>query len=308
MRGGAVWRITYPLPVPKPSPPTGPLLVLAAAALWGTTGTAQALGPEGISPATVAVVRMAGGATLLLYALWRQETVPVRRLVGLPLMASVAAMAASQPLFFTGVARTGVAVGTIVTIGTGPILAGLIAWVVRREPPGRRWVPATAMAVAGTVLVVSGGEAAGIDGAGVSFALGAGLAWAVYLVSTKALFDRHPPVFVVAVIFTAAAVLLSPGLAMADTSWLTTARGTLVAMWLALAATALSYVFFARGLSGSRVATAATLTLAEPVTAAILGMTVLGEPVLATTLLGIALVAGGLLILARERPPEPVPQ
>src|SRR3972149_6336122 len=102
---------------------TGPVLVLAAAALGGTTGTAQALGPDGITPGGVAAVRMIGGATLLVYAFRRRATVPLRSLIGPALVWAVAAMAISQPLFFIGVSRTGVAGGTIAAIGGGRTVA-----------------------------------------------------------------------------------------------------------------------------------------------------------------------------------------
>ncbi len=284
---------------------TGPLLVLAAAALWGTTGTAQALGPDGISPGTVAAIRMAGGATLLVYAHLRGQTVPLRLLMRPALVVAIAAMAASQPLFFTGVARTGVAVGTIVTIGSGPILAGLLAWAVRRERVGVRWVIATVLSVGGAAALVSGGASAGIDAAGVAFALGAGCAWAAYLVAAKSLFTDLPPIFVVAVVFAAAAILLAPWFLLSHPSWILTGRGAVVVGWF-LVTTALSYVLFAAGLSGTSVAAAATLSLSEPLTAAILGMTVLDEPVLASTILGIGLIAIGLLVISREQPVEPV--
>jgi len=276
----------------------GPTLVLLAATLWGTTGTAQALGPEGISPETVSLVRMVGGALLLGYAALRRETVPLRSLPVWPLLIALSALAASQPLFFTGVARTGVAVGTITTIGSGPILAGLLAWLIRAERPDRRWVVATAAAVLGAVLLVSGGESAGVDLAGLAYSFGAGITWAVYLVAAKVLFQAHPPVFVAGVLFAGAAVVLSPMAVVGDLSWLSMSGGVLTAVWLGVVSTALSYVMFARGLGATPVATTATLTLAEPVTAALLGMVVLDEPVRATTIAGIALVALGLVVLS----------
>ncbi|OFW65489.1 MAG: hypothetical protein A2Z12_09410 [Actinobacteria bacterium RBG_16_68_21] len=285
---------------------TGPILVVAAAVLWGTTGTAQALGPAGITPETVGAVRMAGGATLAIYAMVRGETVPVRSLFGPALLAAVVAMAASQPLFFTGVARTGVAVGTIVTIGTGPILAGLLGWAIRGERVGRRWVIATVLSVCGAILLVSGGAEAGIDITGVLFALGAGVTWAVYLVSAKELLDHHPPVFVVAVVFSGAGLLLAPWFFLSHPGWILSIRGAAVVVWLTMVATALSYVFFATGLRTSPIATAATATLAEPVAAAVLGMTILGEPLRVTTISGVLLVAVGLLVLSAEQPVEPV--
>ncbi len=284
----------------QPMPPTtrGPLLVALAAALWGTTGTAQALGPEGITPETVGWLRMAGGSLLIPFAFWRRSTVSVRALLGWPLLLCVTTMAVSQPLFFTGVARTGVAVGTIVTIGSGPILAGVLAWIVRRERPGGRWVVATVAGLVGAVLLISGGEAAGVDPVGLLFAFGAGLAWAIYLVAAKALFEAHPPVFVAGVVFLGAAVALLPVLFVADTAWVASGEGLAVALWLGIVATALSYLMFSTGLGATPVAIAATLTLAEPLTAAVLGMTVLAEPVRLSTIAGIGLVSVGLAVLA----------
>lgn len=270
----------------------------AAAALWGTNGTAQALGPDGISPESAGWLRMAGGALLVGWAIARRETVPLRTLPRWPLLFAILSMAASQPLFFTGVARTGVAVGTVVTIGCGPILAGVLAWMVRGERPGRRWAIATAMAVAGAVLLVSGGDAAGVDPGGLAFSLAAGFTWAVYLVAAKALFDGQSAVFVAGVVFTGAAGLLAPLLLVGEVAWMASGSGVVVVLWLTLVTTAGSYVLFAIGLRHTAVATAATLTLAEPVTAALLGMTVLGEPVRASTVAGIVLVAFGLLVLS----------
>lgn len=279
---------------------TGPGLVLVGAALWGTTGTAQALGPEGITPETVSVLRMTGGATLLLVAGlsggWRSPWSLPRA----ALLIAVAAMAASQPLFFAGVDRTGVAVGTVLTIGSGPVIAGLMARLVRGEHLGARWMLATAVAVGGVVLMVSGGASAGIDGAGVLFALGAGVAWPVYLLAAKALFEEADPILVVGTVFTGAAVVLSPFLVFGDPSWVAESRGVAVALWLALVATALSYVFFSIGLQRTAVGVSATLTLAEPVTASILGMSILDEPLVASTAFGIGLVVTALLLLALD--------
>ncbi len=277
----------------------GPLLVLAAATLWGTTGTAQALGPEGITPEVVAFVRMIGGSILLLFAAFAGTITPLRDLPRTSLIMAVAAMAASQPLFFSGVARTGVAIGTIVTIGSGPLFAGALAWVARRERVDRRWYAATATSIVGSIVLVSGGESAGVDATGLLLALGAGLAWAIYLVGAKELFERTDPVYAAAVVFAGAALLLSPTLVLSDPSWIASASGGAVVLWL-IPTTALSYVFFSRGLERTRVAVTATLTLAEPVTAAVLGLAILDELARLTTIVGIVLIVAGLVVLSRE--------
>ena len=68
----------------------------------------------------------------------------------------------------------------------------------------------------------------------------------------------------------------------------------------------LAYLLFARGLRRLSAAETATLTLAEPLTAALLGVIVLSERMSAPAALGAALILGGLLVLAapdvRRRP------
>lgn len=279
---------------------SGALIVLLAATLWGTTGTAQALGPDGITPVAVSALRMAGGVLLVVYAFVRRMAAPLRSIMGWPLLIATVAMAASQPLFFSGVARTGVGVGTIVTIGSGPILASLLAWIVRGDRVGVRWVVATALSIGGAVLLVAGGEAAGIDSTGLLFALGSGVAWAIYLVAAKTLFERHPAVFVSGVVFTGASLALAPWFLTSDLTWMTTPRGLAVSLWLALVGTGLAHTLFASALARVPVASAATLSLAEPLTAAVLGVAVLGEVLRWSTLAGGTLIVVGVVVLTRH--------
>lgn len=118
-------------------PSSGASLVIAAAVLWGTTGTAQALGPVGTDPLAVGAVRLAvGGGALLAAGLlgggWRtiRAATAARRLPVGALLATVAGIAAYQPLFFAGVRQAGVALGTVVSIGSAPVVAGLLARTV----------------------------------------------------------------------------------------------------------------------------------------------------------------------------------
>jgi drug/metabolite transporter, DME family len=87
-------------------------------------------------------------------------------------------------------------------------------------------------------------------------------------------------------------------LAVGDLGWLAKADGVAMALWLGAVPTALAYILFAHGLRVLPASEVATLTLAEPATAAALGAIVLGErpgPLAAT---GIALVVAGLAVLA----------
>ena len=61
---------------------------------------------------------------------------------------------------------------------------------------------------------------------------------------------------------------------------------------------AVAYTLFTWGLERLSAATSATLTLAEPLTASLLGIAVLGERLTATAAAGLIVLAGGLLVLA----------
>ena len=75
-------------------------------------------------------------------------------------------------------------------------------------------------------------------------------------------------------------------------------EGLALALYLGALPTAAAYTLFARGLKRIGAGETATLTLAEPVTAAALGFIVLGERPGAAALVGAALVLAGLALLA----------
>ena len=101
-----------------------------------------------------------------------------------------------------------------------------------------------------------------------------------------------------AILFGGGALLLVPVAALHPLGWLATLRGGLVALHLGLVATAAAYLLFAAGLHRISVARAATVSLAEPLTAAILGVALLGERLTTAGLAGAAVLLAGLALLA----------
>jgi len=71
----------------------------------------------------------------------------------------------------------------------------------------------------------------------------------------------------------------------------------LAMLHLGLVATTLSYLLFTHGLQHIKVSTATTLSLAEPLTAGMLGVVVLGEQLTPVTVVGILLLFGGLALI-----------
>lgn len=101
--------------------------------------------------------------------------------------------------------------------------------------------------------------------------------------------------------FGTGAVLLLPVLLVEGMAWLGEPGGLALALYLGAIPTALAYALFARGLQRLSAGETATLTLAEPLTAMLLGAVVLGEQPGALAIAGAALVLAGLLVLAVPR-------
>jgi drug/metabolite transporter, DME family len=302
------------------------LAVLAAAVLFGTTGTSQALGPEGTTPLSIGVMRMVIGGTGLAalafllaarHSRRRPVDAPPRPRLGIrPLSLMVltgACLAIYQPLFFLGTSLNGVAVGTVVALGSAPILAGLLEWALTRRMPTSTWIGATALATLGVILLGFGGEAGGAGGTdpvGLLGSIGAGASFAVIANAQRRLLDEGwDPFTVVGAMGATSAVLCAFALPFVDLAWLGTTSGLVMALWLGLATISVAYVLFTWGLSGLTAATAATLTLGEPLTASILGITVLDERLSVLAIVGLAVLAGGLALLAwgsrSSRDPQP---
>jgi DME family drug/metabolite transporter len=109
-----------------------------------------------------------------------------------------------------------------------------------------------------------------------------------------------------AVAFGLGAVVLAPVLAVTGAGWLLHASGLGLAVFLGIVPTAVAYVLFARGLKRLAASETATLTLAEPLTAALLGVVVLSERLIVPAACGAALVLAGMLALATpDRRPAP---
>ncbi len=271
------------------------MLVVGAALLWGTTGTAQQLGPDSSNPATVGALRLlVGGAVLVIIALATRRLRPFAPGNRIAALVCALGIAAYQVTFFAAVARTGVAVGTVVAIGSAPILAAMLGWIVLGERVGVSWVKATTLAITGVYLMV--GTSGSVDATGVGLALGAGASYAVYAAGSKQMMRSFHPLGAMAVGFGGGALLLLPFLAAGDTSWLGDPGAWPMVIWLGVATVGLAYVLFGYGLRSTDVGVAATISLAEPLVAALLGLVVLSERPTTLEWLGMAAVVGGLAI------------
>lgn len=283
-------------------------LSVTAGMLLGTAGTAGALGPADATPIGLGVLRLAIGAALLLALLprlggaWSNIPQLLRR-PNLWIMGAGAG--AFQPLFFAAIERAGVGLSTLVAIGAAPVCAGLLGWLVRGDRPNLGWLTATTIAITGLVLRSFNDLSLG-DSTGILMAATAGFGVACYVVATKSELDQGSRVVELAgVAYLIGSLLLLPLLLQQPLAWLATPNGLLLALYLGGFTMALANALQILGLRGLPSGPAATLMLAEPLTATVLGIAILGERIDPLGILGLVLVLSGLLLQARALGPRP---
>lgn len=279
------------------NPRTATLAVLGAAALFGTSATSvQLLAPDAPSTSVAALRLAVGAAGLVAVVAWRLGGRVLVELWRQPLVWGMGvAVAAYQGLFFLATARTGVALGTLITLGVAPLIAGLVGWALREGAPGWIWVVATTLAVAGLGMLTAGAVDTR-DPIGIAAALGSGACYALYTVlGVRLARAGAAPSAVLAAAFTVGAVLLLP--AVIGTTWWLTPSGFAEVLWLGLVTTTAGYLLFGIGLRILQPGHIATLTLLEPAVATLLAVVVLGEPLGTLGWLGCLVILGALALL-----------
>lgn len=291
----------------KNGPASGAGLVLAAAVLWGTVGPAQVLAASPMEPAALGGWRLlVGGVVLGTVTAGRPDRLralavrPVLR----PLLVCAFSTGFYQAAFLSSVSRTGAALATVIALGTAPAATGVCARWVTGERVGAAWLASTIAAVAGCALLLAPGGAR-VDPLGLLLAVAAGTCYGLYTVFAKQLAAASPAADLPA--FSALSLLLG---SLALLPWMINDSaplrdGTTLCLiaWLGLATTAVAYWLFSAGLARVRATAAGTLSLAEPLAAALLGVLLLHEHLSLSALAGCALILAGMITACLPRLP-----
>lgn len=277
-----------------------PLFILLGAVLWGTTGTAKSFGPDDVDSVSMGLVRLAfGGLTLLLVSKLMGKLNFSGWPIHIVLIAAVS-MALFQPFFFGAVDLTGVAVGTVVSIGSAPVFSGIIEWSLFKSKPTSTWWFSTILSILGCMILMLNSSSVTVDPLGILAGLGAGISFATFTITNAKLVQLKDPIACMGVVFTISALILVPVLFFKDFSWILEPSGLGSALFIGFIATSLAYYLFAVGLTNVKASTAVTLSLAEPLTASLLGVFLVGENFDFYSWIGLIMLLMGIVILSLQ--------
>ena len=270
-------------------------LTALAPAIWGSTYlvTSEWLPPD--RPFTAALLRVLPAGLLLLLITRHSPAAPDRWRL---LVLSALNIGVFQALLFVAAYR--LPGGLAAVLGAiQPLLVLLLAWGVDRHSPPRFSVAACAMGVIGmAVLLLSPDtrwEPVGIAAACIGSAC---MAAGTYL-------GRRWRMDMPVLALTGWQLLIG-GLMLAPLAWLIdpplpplTAWQVAAYVYLSLAGALLAYALWFRGIARLPSVAVASLGLLSPLTAVVLGWTVLGQSMTGTALIGLILVLASVLWVQR---------
>lgn len=283
----------------------GVVAVLVATVFWGTTGTTATFAP-GVGPLAMGAVALGVGG--MMQALIAVPSM-LRERGALASHRGVVAAGAlgvfAYPLaFYSSMHVAGVAIGTVVSLGSAPIASGLLELVVQRRRLGGWWMLAASLGIAGSaVLCVAKLNDAPAEGlatlAGVGLGLVAGASYAIYAWCAHRLMEHGVGrAAAMGAVFGFGGLALLPVLLVTGAPLLASPQTMAVGAYMALVPMFLGYLLFGFGLTRIPPSTATTLTLAEPAIAAVLAVIVVGERLPALAWVGLAGIGVSILVLA----------
>lgn len=272
------------------------LLVLAGAALWGTTGLfVQNLYTYGFTPWEVVGIRLIFSAVIITLFLSVVERSLLRiRWQDLPLFVGtgIISIAFFNFFFFSVMEVSGISLA-VVMLYTGPLFVAVIAKFVFKETLTAGKIAALVIMITGCMYAVGliplGSDS--IAAAAVLFGIASGFFYALYSIFGKFLSARYHPLTITTYSMILGGLFLLP----ASRLWEKAEAFTEPGVWwngigLAVAATTVAYVAYTAGLTHVESSRASILSIIEPVVAIIIGVAVFGDSFTLWQTFGIVLV------------------
>jgi DME family drug/metabolite transporter len=182
----------------------------------------------------------------------------------------------------------------LITVGCIPVSAGIVGWIFLRERLSKIWYISTAIAISGLVIA-SLGELQTNDATGIIFAVIAGSGIGAYINAAKIEVragGHSTQLPGMAFLLGSIGLFFVVQGDLLQVEW--TTQTILLAVYLGAVTMGIANGIQIVGLRGISPGVASTMMLADPVTAAVLGVVVLGEAVTINGTIGLILVVIGL--------------
>ena len=263
--------------------------------------------PPNVSPLAIGAATMTIGGVLLFVTSASSSIAALRTAASRPWLLIGAAGVFVYPLaFYSSMNLAGVAVGNLVSLGSGPVFAALYEWLWERRRLSRLWLLCTLLALGGIVLLALGTrreDAAGPADAG-SLAIGillgllAGAAYALYTyASSRGIAAGGSSRGVMGGMFGLGAIVLAPVLFVTGAPLLQSGQTIALASYLAVGPMFVAYLLFGIGMRTLLSSTATTITLLEPIVATLLAVLIVGERLDLMGWVGFGLVLAAVAVL-----------
>jgi len=276
----------------------GVTAIIVASTIWGTTGTAT-FAPE-VGAAAIGAAAMGLGGLAQAAIAWRGLIASRKALADQWRVLLVGAVCvAIYPLAFYGSMRmAGVTIGTVISLGSAPLLSAGIEYRQSGFRPSLRWLAGAIIGIVGLVLLSmsedSGGHASSAEGStlmGALVGLVAGFTYALYSSCARQLMQGGiSSTTAMGATFGIGGLLLMPVLLATGGPFLASWNNAAVGLYMAFVPMFLGYVCFGYGLSRVETSVATTITLFEPVVAAFFAVVIVGERLSALGWFGVLLV------------------
>ncbi len=301
------------------NPQAGHIAILLASFLWGSTGTVASFAHD-VSPLAIGAFAMGVGGLLQALVALKNLQRDTRKLWRLKAYVVLGALGiAVYPLtFYSAMHLAGVAIGTVVTIGSAPFASALLEWLISKKSPFNRiWLISLLLGLLGMLLLAFSGAAPSQSTSdqmgvmiGILLGLIAGASYALYAWTGKRMMEEgvHSKA-AMSSMFVVSALILLPSLIITGDQLFANLNNISVALYMAGVPMFLGYVLFGFGLKTTQASTATVLTLFEPVVAAIFAVTIVGEQLGVSGWLGMAFIGVCLWLQTRtSKQTSPIPE
>lgn len=290
----------------------GFIAVLSAAFLWGTTGTIATFAPN-LSPLAIGAAAMGGGG--LLQAILARKSIKnniAQINSNLVILAIGVISVFIYPLaFYSSMHLAGITIGTVVSIGTAPLFTALLERFFDHKKLSIKWFICFILGISGVIFLSLGESHSSISSEqiqnngqilGIFLGALAGLTYALYSWIAKKLIDRGiDSKASMGLIFGIGSLFLLPTLFFTGGNLFDENINIYVVGYMMLIPMFLGYVLFGYGLKTVPASKAITLTLFEPLVAAVLAIALVEEELAPIGWIGMIFISLCLALLSKTK-------